>query len=175
MGRLTLFVVALLWCVQVPAVVQAATDEELAHEIRQLAEAVRQLGESLQAQQESLGEQLTLQKLNVAINYLNFRSRRIEVLERDLQGIKSQKQRLEDVLLQLEQKDELLEAESQTGMGNKNNETRVSREENALQRSLLKQRIERIESEIIEMETRIYALQGQIDSVESFVEKYLKI
>lgn len=175
MGRLAVFIVAVFWCLQVSAVVQAATDDPLAQEIRRLADSIRQLEAGLQAQQNAFGEQLMLQKLNVAIGYLNFRSRRIEVLERDLQGMKSQKQRFEDVLLQLEQRDELLEAESQIGIDRRTSDVRQSREDIAMQRSMLKQRVERIESEIIEMETRIYALQGQIDSVESFVEKYLKI
>ncbi|BCA79206.1 hypothetical protein [Desulfuromonas sp. AOP6] len=175
MGRLAVFIVAVFWCLQVSAVVQAATDDALAQEIRHLADSIRQLEAGLQAQQETLDEQLVLQKLNVAIGYLNFRSRRIEVMERDLQTSRAQKQRMEDVLLQLEQKDELLEAESQTGIDRRVPDIRQSREEIAVQRSMLKQRVERIESEIVEMETRIYALQSQIDSVESFVEKHLKI
>ena len=112
------------------------------------------------------------QKLNLAIAYLNFRSRRIESLERDVQESRSAKAQIESTLnVWLERQQEMLQSSS----GLPSEEERLRNEDIQLRIDLIKERISRLDTEIVSLESRIYELQSQIDSVEEFVQKNLAL
>lgn len=159
------------------AVAMAAgnADLDLAKEISRLSRSIEHLEATLESQKKGMENQVMLQKLNAAIAYLNFRSRRIESLEKDLQGSRNVKLRLEDMLEQLAQQDELLENEAKSSLNQNGSDKKQSRKSIERQRTLLKQRLARVDGEIVEMETRLYDLQKQVEGVESFVEKNLKL
>ena len=150
-------------------------DLALAKEISRLSRSIEHLEATLESQKKRMEDQVMLQKLNAAIAYLNFRSRRIESLEKDLQGARNVKLRLEDMLEQLAQQDELLENEAKSSLNPNGSDKKQSRKSIERQRTLLKQRLARVDGEIVEMETRLYDLQKQVEGVESFVEKNLKL
>ncbi len=163
------------WVCCAPVFAGERGDEALAAEIHRLSDSLARMQDILTSQQESAEEQLRLQKLNAAIGYLNFRSRRIETLERDLQSTRNVKIRIEDLLEQLAQQEEQLDADSQSSLNAKDGDRRQARLSLERQRSMLKKRMATVDGEIVEMETRLYDLQKQIEGLESFVEKNLKL
>ncbi|MDH3454844.1 MAG: hypothetical protein OEL80_06815 [Desulfuromonadales bacterium] len=143
----------------------------LAEELRALSTAVDGLAKQMQKQAGSAGKDVTLQKLDIAIAYLNFRSRRIEMFERDLQAARSNRNRLDDVLEQFQREEESL---PQTFDANQREAMQRAREELSFRRQVIKDRISRMDEEVILLENRIMEMQSQIDSVESFVQRNLE-
>ncbi len=148
---------------------ESATAEIISLEIRNLSTSVDRLTELLYSQTQQNSQQTILRKLDIAVAYLNFRSRRIEQLERDKQRSNTSRTRFEDIIRQWEQRIEQIE--EQTG----NNKDRLSKQEVQEQLKMLKQRLTRVDSELLEYDNKIIELQSQIDSVEDFVERHLEL
>ena len=146
-------------------------DALIAAEFRTLSTAIDNLTRQIQKQEGSAQKDVTLQKLDIAIAYLNFRSRRIEMFERDLQSARSNRNRLDDVLEQFQREEEGL---PQTFDNTQREAMQRSREELSFRRQVIKDRISRMDEEVILLENRIMEMQSQIDSVESFVQKHLE-
>lgn len=145
------------------------SSEMVAQELRLLSESIENLTRQLETNAGGDDQETSLRKLDIAISYLNFRSRRIEMFERDLQSSRAARNRLEDVLDQFSREEESL---AQTFDGNPDNIERA-REELAMRRQVIKTRLSRMDEEIILLENRIMDMQSQIDSVESYVQKNL--
>jgi chromosome segregation ATPase len=152
------------------AVQDGFADKTIAEELRTLSESIDNLARQLNVKAGSDDQETRLRKLDIAISYLNFRSRRIEMFERDLQSSRAGRNRLEDLLDQFSREEESL---AQTFDGNPENIERA-KEEMALRRQAIKTRISRMDEEIILLENRIMDMQSQIDSVESYVQKNLE-
>lgn len=146
--------------------VYAADDSRLAAELQNL-------NQSLQNLQQLMKEQLAANRLNTAIAYLNFRSRKIEVLERDLEGMKKDRERLQGFLEDLEQRGAQLEAEKRNNPSLSSQELNQAKEELELRSGLVKKRVELLENESLAIEIKIGELRSQIDSVERFVQSNL--
>lgn len=146
--------------------VYAADDSRLAAELQNL-------NQSLQSLQQLMKEQLAANRLNTAIAYLNFRSRKIEVLERDLEGMKKDRERLLGFLEDLEQRGGQLEAEKRNNPSLSTQELNQAKEELELRRGMVKKRAELLENESLAIEIKIGELRSQIDSVERFVQSNL--
>ena len=149
---------------------QVASDTLVAQELHSLASSIDNLAKLLIERPAELDQETRLRKLDIAISYLNFRSRRIEMFERDLQSSRSTRNRLEDVLNQFQREEENL---AQTFDGNPDNISRA-REELEMRREVIKTRISRMDEEIILLENRIMDMQSQLDSVEDYVQKNLE-
>ena len=144
----------------------------VATELSALAASIERLTSVLESQPGTDDNDLLYQKLNLAIAYLNFRSRRIEALEQDVQATRSAKAQIESTLnVWLERQQEMTVSDS----GLANEETRQRNEDVQMRIDLVKERLERLDSEIVNLESKIYELQGQIDSVEEFVQKNLAL
>jgi len=153
---------------------QLADVELIALEIRNLSTSVDRLTNLLYDQAQQQNQEEVLRKLDIAVAYLNFRSRRIEMLERDLLNSRSMKTRLEDVMRQWEKRVNELEETGKTNTtGQANGELQT--EEAKEQMKLLKQRLTRVDTEIVDFENRILELRDQLNSVESYVEKHLQL
>ncbi len=175
--RLTLLLLTLV--ILTPSLSFATEDlsgsELIALEIRNLSTSVDQLTQQLQEQaQKKEREDVVLRKLDIAVAYLNFRSRRIEMLERDLQNTRSTQNRMEDLVRQWNQRLENIDDQISKATGN-TAEAQNAKSGAEHQLKMMQQRQSRIDNEIIEFENRILSLQTQIDSVESFVEKHLEL
>jgi chromosome segregation ATPase len=164
------FILLLSFTAPVFASQQNLSEGPVADELRGLADAIDNLTRLLNSKSQEQDQSTRLRKLDIAISYLNFRSRRIEMFERELQTTRASRNRLEDVLEQFSREEENL---PQMFDGNRESMKRAQ-EELAMRRQVLKGRISRMEEEIILLENRIMDMQSQIDSVESFVQKNLE-
>lgn len=146
--------------------VYAADDSRLAAELQSL-------NQSLQSLQQLMKEQLAANRLNTAIAYLNFRSRKIEVLERDLEGVKKDRDRLQGFLDDMEQRSARLEEEKRNSPSLSTQDFNLAKEELEQRKGLIKRRAEQLGSESLAIEIKIGELRSQIDSIERFVESNL--
>ncbi len=142
----------------------------LAMELKTLSQSVDRLTKLLEDKSDQTNTDDELRKLEIAIAYLNFRSRRIEMFERDLQTTKAQRNRLEDILEQFEREEDNI---SQAFDSSQQEALQRARNELSSRKQSFKDRISRMDEEIILLENRIMDMRSQIDSVESFVEKNL--
>ncbi len=142
----------------------------VAEEIKALSTAVDNLAKQMAKQADSKHQDTNLRKLDIAIAYLNFRSRRIEMFDRDMQSMRTSRNRLDDVLEQFKREEEGM---SQSFDANQQEALERTREQLSFRKEVVKNRISRIDEEIILLENRIMDMQSQIDSVESFVQKNL--
>ena len=112
--KLLLLVPLLCLCLllQAHAEEESINAEIVALEIRNLSTSVDRLTELLYSQGKQNDQNQVLRKLDIAVAYLTFRSRRIERLERDKQRAANSKTRLEDVIQQWEQRIEKLEEQT---------------------------------------------------------------
>ena len=147
-------------------------DSPVAAELKALAASVDRLSRILESSVGSNEQDLLFQKLNLAVAYLNFRSRRIESLEQDMQSAKNAKNQIESTLnVWLQQQEEMAADDSAL----LSEEIRQRNEEFQLRINMVKGRVARLDNEIVVLENKIYELQGQIDSVEEFVQKNLNL
>ena len=146
-------------------------DTLIARELKALSTSINSLTKQMEAQAGSARKDTTLRKLDIAIAYLNFRSRRIEMFERDLQSARTNRNRLDDVLEQFQREEDSL---SQTFDPNQKDAVQRAREELSFRKQTVKGRLSRMDEEIILLENRMMEMQSQIDSVESFVQKNLE-
>lgn len=165
----------ILLCSLLPSPASASDEAELiALEIRNLSASVDRLTQLLYQQAEKKQEDEVLRKLDIAVAYLNFRSRRIEMLERDRQNNQSIKNRLEDFIQQMESRIEQLdETESTDPVEIEQNKR--TREETQEQLKMMKLRLERIDEKLFSYDNQILELRNQLDDVEGFVERHLEL
>jgi len=143
----------------------------IADEIKALSAAVDNLTRQIAQQTGDAKEAGKLRKLDIAIAYLNFRSRRIEMFEQNLQASRTNRNRIVDVLEQFQREEDNL---SLAFDSNQQEELERAREELRFRKQAIKDRQNRLDEEIILLENRVMDMQSQIDSVENFVQKNLE-
>ena len=96
------------------------------------------------------------------------------MLERDKQNSQTTKNRLEDIIGQLEGRVEQLEENDQDDATDQEaNET--ARNETLEQVKMLKQRLARVDATLFDFDNQIIDLRNQLDDVEGFVERNLEL
>lgn len=120
-------------------------------------------------------EERQLRKLEIAISYLNFRSRRIELLDQDLNVMKSDQRRIEDALNTWQEREDLLLREIEGKPSEQREDLELSLKELQLRIKGLEQRRDSLEEEIIIQKNRIVDLQDELTAVESYVQQHLKL
>ena len=164
-------IIGLCFTSQASATEQDMSAALVAEELKTLSNAVDNLSRQIAKQSGNAEEETTLRKLDIAIAYLNFRSRRIEMFERDLQSSRASRNRIEDVLEQFQREENSL---SQSFDSNQQDAMQKAREELRFRQQAIKDRGSRLDEEIILLENRIMDMRSQLDSVESFVQKNLQ-
>jgi len=150
------------------------TQGALAEQIKDLTASINRLS-AIYAEGKSQAEQDALyRKLDIAVSYLNFRSRRIERLEQDLQEQRTARSRLETFIIQLNERNSLMEAQARTSVIGSPDALEQQRAEQKLRSEMMQERLERTDRAIIVLENKIEELQAEISSVESFVQKNLE-
>lgn len=149
-------------------------DDRLANEIRMLAAAIDRLAALYEEGKRQAEQDALSHKLDTAIAYLNFRSRRIELLEQDLQELKISRDRLDTFLIQIVEKENLLEAQARNSTIGSTAEIEKARKEHDLRVKMVQERLDRVDRETIILENKIQELQDEISSVESFVQRNLE-
>ncbi len=168
----------LIFCSMLPTATIAAEKSDAAEiialEVRNLSTSVDRLTQLLYAQGEQEQQDKVLRKLDIAVAYLNFRSRRIEMLERDQQNNQNMKTRLEDVIRQWETRLEQIDEKDSSSNADADTDE-LSKQEAQDQIKMLKQRLARTDEKIIDYDNRIIELRNQLDDVEAFVERHLEL
>ena len=176
MRRLTIFAILIFCLFPLTATAQDAAEqaELIALEIRNLSTSLDSLAQLLFEQGQQKEQDAVLRKLDIAVAYLNFRSRRIEMLERDKQNSQTMKNRLEDIIQQVETRAEKLEDNDQNDPDTKEaNDT--ARKETLEQLKMMKQRLARVDETLFDFDNQIIELRNQLDDVEGFVERHLEL
>ena len=139
-----------------------------------LAAELQKLNQSLLGLQQLMKEQLAANRLNTAIAYLNFRSRKIEMLERDLENMKKDKDRMQGFLDDLGLRFGRLEEERRNNPKFTDQDFLAAQRELEQRRELIKKRLGEVESESLSLDIKISELRSQIDSIEHYVQDHLK-
>lgn len=152
-----------------------AQTTESSDSLARLAAAVENLTRQLEQQDREKDQDRELRKLDIAISYLNFRSRRIETMERDLGIIKNERARIEDALKHWQSRRDMLTNDLEGATGDEKQNLQREIQEMIAREKSFEQRLGRYEEDIIIHENRISELQADLDSVESYVQQNLKM
>lgn len=147
-------------------------DLSIAAELDALTVAITKMTTLLEREQIQEQDRLHLAKLSKAIDYLNFRSRRIETLERDLASLRLARLGQEDTLKIWEDRQRECDEFTKTKSA-PNPELENSCKRFINQQKLVKAQTARMNDEIIMLENRLYELQNELADVESYVQKNL--
>jgi len=140
-------------------------------DIAQLTRSLDGLIQSLKAQQSRNDQAVELQKLEIAISYLNFRSRRIEAKEKELQVLKENRDRMKEILSEIKAQAEQREEDSKELRDLQPKQPSIV--ERFIQPAQWQQRIDRLDSEIITLESEIRVLSTNLAELDSYVKKNL--
>ena len=143
--------------------------------VEALTAAVNRLAAALEAEQKSANNKESLEKLNLAIAYLSFRSRRIEALERDITSMKNSRTNVEEAQKTWNDRISALEERQKQSPGGVSEELSQMIEDAKTQMSVFKDRQSRLGDEIVQLENRNYELQREISVIEKFVERHLNL
>ena len=155
---------------------ETATPEVLTEDsVQRLAIAVEDLTRHLVTQAATNGQNQELRKLDIAISYLNFRSRRIELMDRDLSMTKNERDRMKDLADQWQERIEIVRKELEESSGEEKQELDQALIELTLRGKTFDQRLTRLDEDIIIQENRIDELQNELDTVESYVKQHLQL
>ena len=141
--------------------------------VEALTAAVNRLAAALEAEHKSAGNKESLEKLNLAIAYLSFRSRRIETLERDITAMKNSRTNVEEAQKTWNERIFALEERQKQSQGGVNDDLSRMIEDAKTQLTVFKERQSRLGDEIIQLENRNYELQRELSVIEKFVERHL--
>lgn len=167
--------IAVLFLLLLPSSPAAATEQKpvAPASIEALTAAINRLATTLEAEQRSAGNKESMEKLNLAIAYLSFRSRRIEVVERDITAMKNTRNNIEEAQRTWNERILALEERQKQNMGGQSGDLSKMIEDSKTQMAVFKERQARLGEEIIQLENRNYELQREISSIEKFVERHL--
>lgn len=173
MSKLTVCALFLLLLIPFSHAGAAEQKAAAAVPVEALTAAVNRLAAALEAEQKSAGKKESLEKLNLAIAYLSFRSRRIEALERDITAMKNTRTNAEEAQKNWNDRILALEERQKQSSGGVSEELSRMIEDAKTQLSVFKERQSRIGDEIVQLENRNYELQREISVIEKFVERHL--
>lgn len=174
----TLKLYTLLGLFLLPTFAGAATPETKAlpaDGVEALTLAINRLANVLENEQKRDVGKETTDKLKLAIDYLSFRSRRIETLERDLANMKSTRTNSEEAEKTWKERILALEERQKVNQGGENDGVTRMIEETKVQLAAFKERQSRLGEEIVMQENRIYELKKEISSIEKYVEQHLDL
>ena len=147
-------------------------DQPITAKLDALTMAINRLTTLLEREQLQEQNRLQLAKMTNAIDYLNFRSRRIEMLERDLASLRISRQGQEDLLKlwdeNLRECDNVAEPKSSP-----NPEVESDCKRLLNRQKMVKDKMARLNDEIVVLENRLYELQNELVDVENYVQKNL--
>ena len=115
-----------------------------------------------------------LQKLEIAITYLNFRSRRIEAKEQELNEKRQSRDRMQELVAKIEDDPEQWERFDKNADSSpipSSFEERPSE----YRLKMLKERIDKQDTEVVKLEAEIMDLSRELADFETFVQKHLEL
>ena len=139
--------------------------------VAQLSAAVEHLSMVMDKESNLKKDDDALRKLDIAISYLNFRSRRIEAVEKDIQQARTMKDRVEDFLTQMEQREKAFQDKARNDPSLSQEEIKQQQEDNSYKIQMMRDRMSSLDTEIIQHENKIAELQAQLNEIEKFVSE----
>lgn len=172
-----LIIIALFFLLLLPTTPAFATEPQSGPPvaIEALTVAVNRLATALEAEQKNTNAKETIEKLNLAIAYLSFRSRRIETLEREIAALKNTRSNTQEAEKTWNERILALEERQKQSLGGENNDLSRMIEGAKTQLTALKERQSRLGENIIQQENRSYELQRDISVIEKYVEQHLDL
>jgi chromosome segregation ATPase len=143
--------------------------------IGRLAAAVEGLTQLLTSQATVKNEDKELRKLDIAISYLNFRSRRIEMMDRDLSMTRNERDRIEVVIQQWQERREILVNNLEDKPEGQRQKIEQTLQDLEVRSKTYGQRLTKLEEDIIIQENQVSDLQSELDSIESYVKQHLQM
>jgi hypothetical protein len=173
--RLTTLIIALL--LAAPVYAQTATPElksDIALEVFQMTQSMDELIQLLKEDKTQSNKAAELQKLEIAVTYLSFRSRRIESKEQDLRDKKLARDRMQELATKIKDNPEQWERFNRNAQ--RQSQIQPTSQESPVDYRLrqLEERIETLDSEIITLEMEVTDLNRELSDFEAYVQKKLE-
>ena len=169
----------LLFALCSPLVVapHAATlaDSEVAQSLDRLGRSLDRLAAAVEALSQESVERDKLDRLNLAIAYLNLRTRRIELLQQDIVTFQNRRERAQETLIAWQNRIRELDAMRQNGPLSNPSETRLEHQKAQTQSDILTNRVSSYNDQISLTQNMVYELQSQLLEIEAFVQKHLDL
>lgn len=170
-----LLTVAALFFLLVPLTpLHAEVSNPTTASIKGLTTAVNRLADALEMERRDAASKESLEKLNLAIAYLSFRSRRIEALEREINSMKNMRNNAEEVQKTWNERLAAFEERQRQSTGDEDEKVSQMIVDAKEQITLFKDRQARFSEEILLKENQVYQLQKEIGVIEQFVESHLE-
>lgn len=172
--RTLAFVIPLLilpLCVSAQSVKQQS---DMALEVFQMTQSMDELIGLLKEERTQNDRGAELQKLEIAVTYLNFRSRRIEAKEQELNEKRQSRDRMQELVAKIEDDPEQWERfdkNADSGPIPSSFEERPSE----YRLKMLKERIDKQDTEVVKLEAEIMDLSRELADFETFVQKNLEL
>jgi len=159
-----------------PALSEPTGNEtRLATEVARLTSVLENLSQQLDNEKQQRENDVRFRKLELAIAYLNFRSRRIESLERNIDNQRSIRSRIEENLPIVAERIRDIELRMQEYPQGAPEELTEARDDLLTQQTLFRERIARIDDDLVMKENLMYELRNQISDVEAYVQRHLEM
>jgi hypothetical protein len=166
----------LLFALLIPSVGLADEPDqaiELKTEIILMRQSVNELVQLLKSQQQETSK---LQELQIAVTYLSFRSRSIELKEWDLRQKKEARDRIEDMIAKIESDPDAWDKRFKTFQTSNNSQLSSDEPRPSERRiKMLQERIESLDSDILKTELEIQEVKNELEIYEAYVQKKLNI
>jgi len=151
-----------------------AGDKELETSIDRLSAAVEQLARLQQKSAQTTEHDTMMRRLSLAVAYLDYRSRRIEALEMERSEIRTSSERLDDILRQIERREEDLDENLRSNPQTSREEAVQARKDLQNQKKTMIERIARNDSKLIQLDNEITELKSQLVPIERFIQQNLQ-
>jgi len=151
-----------------------AEKSDVALEVFQMTQSMDELIELLKEDRQQRKGDVKLQKLEIAVSYLNFRSRRIEAKEKDLKEKRQSRDRMEELVAKIESDPEQWERFDKNANSNPIPSS-FEQKPSEYRLKMLKERVEKLDTEIVSLETEIVDLSRELTEFETFVQKNLEL
>ena len=171
---LLLVLILFMMALALPTAVLASGEQASGANVDRLAAAIERLADLYEDGRKQVEAEALTRKLDTAIAYLNFRSRRIERLEQDLQELRTMRDRMDTFLVKMEETRQIEDAQMRSSVSISDDEAEKRRQEHELTMKMMQERIDRTDREIVTVENTIQDLQEELSSVESFVQRNLE-
>jgi hypothetical protein len=147
--------------------------KNLESEVLLMKRSFDELFQLLKSQQHQTDE---LQKLQIAVTYLSFRSRSIEVKEYDLRQRKESRARLEKIIAKIEEDPDEWDKRDKTFQSNNLGQSSLNEARPSERRiEMLRERIESLDTDILKAELEIQEVKEGLAVYEAYIQEKLNI
>ena len=160
----------------IPGISQAdeqAQVNDLKAEVILMRQSINELVQLLNSQQQKTSE---FQELQIAVTYLSFRSRNIELKEWALRQKKESRDRMEDMIAKIEADPDEWDKRARAFQSNNSGQSSSNEARPSERRiEMLRERIESLDTDILKVELEIQEVKDELATYETYIQKKLNI